>query len=351
MCKNKIIILGVFIFTLLFSYTANAQFMLDPIIIYRQAKLKNYRLLNRLSSYRKMFNVTNRFGDNAYCVAMRYNDKETMDILAQYGANTNHSCVKRIKKEYQVQDRTHAPKRVALRTHSPIVSSVASNSNYLLWGLGAVAVGGGVAAIAGSGGGGSSSKGEGNVIPENPIIPDEPNNPDVPDEPNNPDIPELRDISASEFEYADEYSKGNFLDSIKASVAYSHIYKKDRDGNIIGYQSGSNAPIEKVKVGVLDSGVYNDNSELAGKVVSEYNINSYNNQQNTKVYTKNGIHYFVIKNENKYYFLPVDALNLKIQGRSEQVLSSIEELNDHLNSYYGISYDDFVTIKVVEALV
>ena len=99
MKKNKFIILGVFIFALLFSPIVNAQFKLDPITIYRQAKLKNYRLLNRLSSHNRMFNITNRFGDTAYCVAMKYNDIETMDTLRRYGANTNHSCVKRIRKE------------------------------------------------------------------------------------------------------------------------------------------------------------------------------------------------------------------------------------------------------------
>ena len=346
MKKNKFIILGVFIFALLFSPIVNAQFKLDPITIYRQAKLKNYRLLNRLSSHNKMFNITNRFGDTAYCVAMKYNDIETMDTLRRYGANTNHSCVKRIRKENQAQDRTQAPKRVALRTHSPIVSSVASNSNYLLWGLGAVAVGGGIAVASSGGGGGSSSNNSNPNNPDEPNIPDIPDEPNIPDNPDTPDIPNadsLYDISAEKFEN-DEYNKGNFLDDINASSAYSHIYKKDKDGNIIGYQSGSNALMEKVKVGVIDSGVYH-NDELKDKIVSEYDINMYNNDQNTKVFTRDGIHYFVIENGSKYYFLPVDTLNLQIAGRGSQVLTSIDELNVILNAYYGISYNDFVTIN------
>ena len=51
MNKNKYIIYGVFVFTLLVSCGANAQYLLDPTVIYRQAKVKNYRLLTFLSFY------------------------------------------------------------------------------------------------------------------------------------------------------------------------------------------------------------------------------------------------------------------------------------------------------------
>ena len=313
------------LFMLLFSISAEARYGVDAISIYKQARLKNYNFLEYVSDYGNLIDKTNRFGDSALCIAIKYRDKDTARLLIKYGANKNHQCIKKMQtKNNRVQS---VAKSNVVLTQKSAPSYISSDSNnYLLWGgIGAAVIGG--AALASGGGGGGSSHYKANT----PTDPDKPNDGDDNggddtggddtggddtggddtggddnggddnggddtggddtggddnggddtggddnggddnggddtggddtggddnggDDTGGDDGVKLYDVKASEFKTS-EYTKGNFLSFINAAEAYAHIYKKDENGKLISHQAGSDKPLEKVKVGIIDVGV------------------------------------------------------------------------------------------------
>ena len=344
---------------ILFSVSAEARYGLDAVNVYRQARLKNYTFLEYISDYKNIIDVTNRFGDTALCMSIKYKDKEAAQLLIKYGANKNHRCVKRLQENYNQVAVTK--NNVIKKDYSKAEVLESGDSNYLLWGgVGIAAVGGiALASGGGSGGGyvddknnggnvGGDDKGDdnggnvggddngddngGNVGGDDNGDNNGGNNGgnvggddkgddnggnvggddnggnnggnnggddngdnnggnnggNIGGDDNGDDIVKLYDVKASEFKTS-EYNKGNFLNTIKAAEAYQYIYKKDENGNLVSHQANSDDPLEKVKVGVIDVGVY-ANNELKDKITTVYDANSYNNIKNVKVYVDGDVH-------------------------------------------------------------
>ena len=130
--------------------------------IYLHAKRNDINYLRLIKRYRNAINVVDYNGDSAYCIALKNNDKNTLEILKQWGANSNHECVKNVRnyserKSKVVRINNDTAKRTIRYTN-------AGGSNYALWGLSAIGVAGGVAALSGGGGsGGKSSSAENNT--------------------------------------------------------------------------------------------------------------------------------------------------------------------------------------------
>ena len=153
--KNKSMLFAASLLSSVVFYSNSAEaYTITADEIYRQARQKNYGFFQRLARYNGAVNMQNRSGDTAYCVALRYNDEAAQEILLNFGAKDNHPCVRKINDEKEQYARRET--EVQRRYSRSLKLDSDTGNNYLWWGLGALAVGGGVAALASSGGGGSS---------------------------------------------------------------------------------------------------------------------------------------------------------------------------------------------------
>lgn len=98
--KNKSMTIGAAIFCLGTLVPAvTGAYAISPMEIYRQARQQNEVFLQKLSRYRNAFDMQDKDGNTAYCIALRYNDVSAQEILEKYGADTGHSCVESIERE------------------------------------------------------------------------------------------------------------------------------------------------------------------------------------------------------------------------------------------------------------
>ena len=70
-------------------------YTVTPATIYQQAKQNNQHFMDWLTRYRNAVNMTDQNGDTAYCLALKYRDIQAQKVLISYGANKQHSCVKK----------------------------------------------------------------------------------------------------------------------------------------------------------------------------------------------------------------------------------------------------------------
>ena len=568
------IILKISLFISLFIFVPSLSwgYNYSAVDIYRQAHFKNYRFLEWLSQYRGAVDMQNRLGDTAFCIALKYNDMETMKILASYRANTSHPCVRRARNEYYASRELYQPVQQTNQyptqtyptpvreTNAPYISAANGNSNYLWWGLGGLLVGGGIGAAIGhssgshkttyvtnnnngngnnggntggddnggntggddnggntggddnggntggddntggntggddntggntggddntggntggddntggntggddnggntggddnggntggddntggntggddnggntggddnggntggddnggntggddnggntggddnggntggddntggntggddntggntggddntggntggddntggntggddnTGGntGGDDNTGGNTGGDDNTGGNDNTGGSDNPggntggSDDGNSGNSGLTDVSASSFRTS-EYTKGNFLDAIHAAEAYSIIYKQDANGNLVSHQAASDDPLKKVKVGVIDSGVFNNHADLSDKIVGNYDANQYNTKGNVWGYTRNHLHYYILYENGKYYFFSANTNNtpISVSPYSDMDLTT---LNATLSDY-GLTFSQFTLMN------
>ena len=60
--------------------------------------------------------------------------------------------------------------------------------------------------------------------------------------------------------------------------------------------------MKKVKVGVIDTGVFH-NRDLDGKIVGSYDINSYNTAGDVRGKIAGNMHYYIFSKDGSYLFL------------------------------------------------
>ncbi|MCM1323552.1 MAG: S8 family serine peptidase [Acetobacter sp.] len=331
------------------AYTVNAG------TIYQQAKLQNQEYFRLLSRYDGAIDLRDSQGNTAYCLALKNNDKATLEFLAQNGANRQHKCVENIvvsraEEAKASQRKTWQSKK--FRTEDRFFND---DRNYLWAGAGVLATGGIIALAASSGGSGSIHDGKIDIdIPigdEKPVTPSEPKG-------------DLKDTSAAFFK-TQEYTNSNFLEGIKAAEAYSHIYSQDEVGNVFGHQAGSDEAIKKIKVGVLDSGVY-INKDLSGSVVKKYDINAFSKDASVWGLVASGVkdengknkttEAYVIKKNGLYYLFHLhndwDAARGQYVTTFEPVMKgdnnwglSESDMNIALRQVWNASLDQFTLIN------
>ena len=233
-----------------FAYDLSAR------TIYQQAKKGNHQYFQLLKRYRLAVDRIDVSGDTAYCMALKEKNVAAMNFLVRYGANANHQCVKRAQKTGRQPARQVADRNGSRRF---VDDGFWSNDDHIWYGIGALAVGGGIAAIAskggghgssGSGGSGSGGGGGGGDVP----------------------VGDLSDITKEELQTS-EYTYGNFLDKIHAAEAYAKIYKKDTQGSIFGVRADGVVGLAKVKVGIIDGRVV-DHNEYKNKIKARYTVKS-----------------------------------------------------------------------------
>lgn len=328
----------------------------DAYAIYRQAQKKNHKYFQVLKRYDNIIDLKTRTGDTAYCLALKGDDKDALEMLEKYGANEEHECVKRFKQKNKVVEKKKIVTQKKQAKTKKFIEE--DNSGTYLWtGLGVLAVGGGIAAIAGSGGGGSSNgsvntgSGDGNGGQGGNT---DGNKSDVEDTPwDDADkrgefSQTVKDVDKSEFETS-EYKKGNFLDGINASVAYAKIYKKDENGELVG-QSADKDWLKVVRVGVLDTGVY-ANEDLSGKVGIKYDINGYNDDNSLWGYTKDNTEFYVFKRKEGYYLVTYTLENgiynvsAPMDENDLPEALTLNEVKAILKDKLGVSFSDFTVMN------
>ena len=307
-----------------YSYGIGAESVL------KQARLGNVQYFQLLKRYGSAIDTVDQSGNTAYCMALKVNDQKTMNFLAAQGANVRHSCVKRVlesrQRAQEVAEQREVKMRNRVQSHG-VYKKASTGNNYLWYGLGALAIGGGVAAALSGGGGGSShhggsSDGGGGVNPD-----------------------------AQKFKTA-EYTSGNFLSGINAAEAYAHIYNSDSKGNIYSHQANSDAALAKIKVGVLDSGVY-ANSDLSGKVKRAYDLNPYNEVDSFYSYIKDsGDAVYVIKKSGKYYVMQYTReagyqfwASANSKGEIKSVDFTLNDVEKMLQSEFKLSFSDLAAVN------
>ena len=206
----------------IFPQDASAQKNGVAEMLYQSAEQNNfYALQNFLATGYDIDSVDPK-GNTALCLALKKKDMATYQKLRSYGADANHPCVQKVL--------------------SPSSSAGLKGFDFA-WtptytaGAIAMAAGVGVVALAGGGGGGGSS---GESV-----------------------SPKPQSADASDFETS-EYMMGNFLPQINASSAYARFYTLDANGNF-----ASN--LKDVKVGIIDTGLYAQNTDFADTQISGIN--------------------------------------------------------------------------------
>ena len=295
--------------------------------IYLQARKQNYQYLNLVKRYAHAIDVADMNGNTAYCYAVKYNDGNTQKVLLSYGANPRHQCVQNIaeEKKYQEEQRQQQAERYKHESVDEI-----SDNKYVWLGVGALAVGGGIAALAGGGGGGSGSG--------TASGPDG-NEPDKPDPKPEPVGPQER--PAPKAFQTDEFKNSNYLEAINADKAYTYMYNQDSKGNLFSHQANSHEALKKIRAGVLDTGVY-ANDDLKGKIRGGYDLNAYNEKGTIRGLVKNNIEYYIFENEGQYYFMQVyEGADGQLYADNAIAGSDAEMQQIFDERRYGVSVDDF----------
>lgn len=331
--KNKINVIGAAVLSTMVLMPVEAwTYAVSPIEIYMQARQQNYDYLQKLSRYRNAVNIQDTSGNTAYCYAIRYNDLEAQQILANFGADTAHSCVQQITEEKMARAEQAKRSQSSYYRRSPGGNWAGEGNNYLWWGLGALAVGGGVAALASDGGGDDdefSVSGPG-------------------DDDTGGDIESDRTPTISEDVFkTKEYADSNLLSGVNAAAAYSYMYRENEDGSLSSHQAYSDEALKKVRVGVLDTGVAN-NRDLAGKVVKSYDINAYNDLGNVRGHIDGVVQSYVFympdasSTGGDYYFLRVENADASHPGPVLAFERGITESElVAVLAEYGLTLDDF----------
>ena len=312
-------------------------YAVSPIEIYMQAREGNYDYFNRLARYRNAINMQDATGNTAYCFALRYKDTAAQEMLAGYGANTAHPCVEKLQEE-QAAQAERAQRAAQYRQRSGFSGSryADDGNNYLWWGVGALAVGGGIAALASSGGGGSGDGSSGGTYGNVYLGEGEPSG-------------TVEKTDEQEFADKKEFEDSNLLGAINADSAYSHIYGKDEKGLLYSHQANSDEALEKVRVGVIDTGVAN-NRDLEGKIVKSYDINKYNDIGNIRGHFEGNVEMYIFHmpdaepGDGDYYFLWVDSSDASHPVGNGAAGLTESQLNEVL-AEYGLSQSDFYVMN------
>ena len=312
-------------------------YAVSPIEIYMQAREGNYDYFNRLARYRNAINMQDATGNTAYCFALRYKDTAAQEMLAGYGANTAHPCVEKLQEE-QAAQAERAQRAAQYRQRSGFSGSryADDGNNYLWWGVGALAVGGGIAALASSGGGGSGGDSSGGTYGNVYLGEGEPSG-------------TVEKTDEQEFADKKEFEDSNLLGAINADSAYSHIYGKDEKGLLYSHQANSDEALEKVRVGVIDTGVAN-NRDLEGKIVKSYDINKYNDIGNIRGHFESNVEMYIFHmpdaepGDGDYYFLWVDSSDASDPVGNGAAGLTESQLNEVL-AEYGLSQSDFYVMN------
>ena len=305
--------LSVLVAAILFAGTAHSVVNPDLAeVIYERASDNNRKSLSRIKRNGYSLDATDKQGNTALCRAIKENNRRAYDVLRVMGANTRHPCVQRVG--------MMKPAPTRMRPASVAKTASVSSGKYVYGTLGALTLGGATVAIAaGGGGGGGGSKGSapagggdnpssgGGDTPgsggDNPSSGggdtpgsgggndpssgggdtpgsggdtpgsggDDPSSGggDTPgsggDDPSSGggDTPGSGGDDPSPVDWSaryktNEYRQGNFLPMVKAAEAYGNLDKQ-------------NIQPEKVKVGIIDSGLYANNREFSGQNIRGYN--------------------------------------------------------------------------------
>ena len=340
--RNKFMLsLLCFVGASIWNVPTGMAYGISAVDIYKQASRKNENYLRLLKRYQNAIDLTDRDGNTAYCLALKNDDVDVVKVLEKYGANRRHGCVKKVV-EYKNKVVKKAKNNVYGNTSKRSQFKDDEVESYLWLGLGGVAIAGGALALSGGGGGGSSNSSDGDYCHSCDINKGKGGNPD----------------GSAELFKTDEYKNSSYLCGSLAAEAYSYIYSKDENGNLVSHQANSTSPLKHVKVGVIDSGVSSANSELIGKVHSGFDANDFNGDGDIWGYDAGNTELYLYKKDGVYYPLVMidgepHGYGLKEEGTGKIVDITEDWLYrffDYIREHLGISVskDDFFVLNGAE---
>lgn len=276
--------------------------------LYTFARQKNEKLLDK---YSKHIDITNKNNDTALCISVRRRDRDSFELLKDYGASTKVDCLQKMLKQSVVkQDNASA-----------VVSD--SDGEFLGmglkgWGLTGLAVAG-VAAASGGGGGGGGS-GEDNTIGK---YNKETNNGEIVLKNNsNKDVYGMKNSTQEQMYNASKESGSGY---ISANI---NVEKNGDDGNVYGMYSK-----EGEIFNAYGKNSYSGNATIVGNI----RIENYSNTSSYGLYSSQGIAVNGFSDGN--------SANVHVEGK-------ISMINHGSGSSIGIMADNVVnnpndTINIV----
>lgn len=345
---QNIVATGIVCGICLSSVSLAYAYSVSAVTTYQQARNGNLEYFRLLSRYHGAIDLQDGDGNTAYCLALKNRDQKALKILAQNGANTAHKCVRSTPKEKNKTEQKQVRRQRKFRDDS----FLKNDSDVYLWGGAGLLAAGGAVALAAGGGGGSG----GHVSGEITELPGSSNG-----DWHKPSQPKgsLKTMTAADFK-TQEYKDSNFLEGIKAAEAYSHIFSQDEAGYVWGHQAGSNEALAKIKVGVLDSGVFS-NVDLNDSIAKKYDINSFSKDASVWGLISptikgangrpDGQEMYVVKKNDLYYLVRVRK---KWDAASGEVVPSLEifqwgiprnQLETAVKNAWDISFDKFTLIN------
>ncbi len=239
--KKRFFFMCCLIATVFWGVNAEAQMWTTASGLYRNARNGNYKAIQRAISSGYSIDTLDFGGNTALCLAIKNNDARAYSVLRRFGASMQQPCVRNLNASHYV------------RGYPGGYGYGAANSSFSwtpVYTATTVAVlgGAGVAAVLASSDSDSSKDKKHNGDGGGDYV---------------PDVDIVTSLDPEYFE-TEEYFMGNFLDKINASVAYSRLYGLDADGNLA-------TNVKKVKVGIMDSGVYKDNTDFANTNIKGFN--------------------------------------------------------------------------------
>ncbi len=221
----------------------------------------------------------NQYGDTALCQTILYKDYPGFELLITQGANPKHPCTQKISTYNRRAFMASQPlmgtyfqgsfENATVAEDSPLIKKeTTSDSQLLEWGAWGAGIVGGVALLSasdsssgssGSGGNDSGNTDSGSGSGGNDSGGDDSGGGSGGDDSNDGPI----SAPVDPFVLTNEYTDGHFLSQINASAAYEqgHTGYVYSDGVVTS---------EKIKVGVIDTGVY-EHDDLKGNLATGFN--------------------------------------------------------------------------------
>lgn len=249
--------------TIFSSLTLGAKTPVEAIL--EIVKQRNTIALSQFKKRYGTLDFVDHKGQTPLCYTIYQNDHTGFAMLAKFGANREHACMRQMPEKYK-QDFINAykTKKDGIKNKKGSAFEI----DVTEW-VSTLAGAGAIALLLSDGGDSSKSKKqnteENSGTIEFPYI-----TPVPPQDDNEEDKPiegEPYALTPSYFE-TDEYKSGEFLGQINAAGAYAKIYNATKDST--GEINLNEHTIKNVNVAVVDIGVYN-HKDLEGKLTTGYN--------------------------------------------------------------------------------
>lgn len=254
----------------------------DFYMVYDYVKRRDADGLRKAQIYGLNIDAQDNNGETALCYTIYQKDYSGYDILVALHADTNPRCLEamhpKYKKEFFNNRNFTRMVRPAAKTTATKVGPPLFNTTTA---VGIVGLGSAIALAASGSSGGGGSGGSGGGDDPSGGDPGNDNNFDMTVDRNFVVGDTVYDVNTApktiiEIQDAAAFQKGNFLSNIGAQYAYYHGYdgrivNRNPDTHEVIFTDGNPYVAGKIKVAVVDNGIYSQNAALTPNVTAGFN--------------------------------------------------------------------------------